>query len=232
MYLQHSVYIHWNIWLNELFYMINLHWGSLLPTKALNLLQVAKPPAKWCHSEEQRARQNKLHAALVIWECSYNLHKARGDDSVWLHLKVPWAGMERRWAMFFFFFSSHWLQGKQVVFSRQTLISRHIPICFYYLALEISGPLPICCWLCGLIILSCVNEQDVLIYIVDTLSMRSSFVYVFLYLIGNMMLSTELYQSKGFADIGCRLWERQGTTFVGLKQQSVVLRIQGQILYK
>lgn len=35
--------------------------------------------------------------------------------------------------------------------------------------------------------------------------MRSSFVYVFLYLIGNMMLSTELYQSKGLQtlDVGC-----------------------------
>lgn len=151
------------------------------------------------------------------------------SDFIWKFLEQGW---REGGQCFFFFFSSHWLQGKQVVFSRQTLISRHIPICFYYLALEISGPLPICCWLCGLIILSCVNEQDVLIYIVDTLSMRSSFVYVFLYLIGNMMLSTELYQSKGFADIGCRLWERQGTTFVGLKQQSVVLRIQGQILYK
>lgn len=62
--------------------------------------------------------------------------------------------------------------------------------------------------------------------------MRSSFVYVFLYLIGNMMLSTELYQSKGFADTGCGLSERHGTTFVGLTQQSAVLRIQGQILYK
>ena len=61
----HSVYIHWNIWLNELFHMINLHWGSLLPTQALNLLKVAKAPAKWCHSEEQRVRGNKLHAALV-----------------------------------------------------------------------------------------------------------------------------------------------------------------------
>lgn len=137
MYLQHPVYIHWNIWLNELFYMINLHWGSLLPAKALNLLQVAKPPAKWCHSEEQRVRQNKLHAALVIWECSYNLHKARGDDSdfIWKFLEQGWREGGQCcccWFVFcFFFFSIQWLKGKQVVFSRQTLISRHIPVCFH-----------------------------------------------------------------------------------------------------
>lgn len=133
---------------------------------------------------------------------------------------------------FFFFFPNQWLQGKKVVFSRQTLVSRHIPICFHLSGFGASGPLPICSWLCGLIIQSCVNEQDVLIYTGDTLSMRSSFVHVFLYLTGKMILSTELHQSKGFADTGCGLWERHSTPFVGLKWQSVVLRIQGQILYK
>lgn len=128
MYLQHSVYIHWNIWLNELFYMINLHWGSLLPTQALNLLKVAKPPAKWCHSEEQRVRENKLHAALVIRECSYDLYKAKGDDSVWINLRVLWRG---HWGGSVYFFANQQLRGKQVVLSRQTLVSRHIPICFH-----------------------------------------------------------------------------------------------------
>lgn len=128
MYLQCSVFIHWNIWLNELFYMINLHWGSVLTIQAPNLLTVAKPPAKWCHSEEQRVRENKLHAALVIWECSCDLYKARGDD-------VPhfmwdfFVGVEGH--LTFFFFPNQWLLGKHMVFSRQTLVSRHISICFH-----------------------------------------------------------------------------------------------------
>lgn len=61
--------------------MMNLHQGSLLPTQALNLLKVAKPPAKWCHSEAQRVRENNLHVALVI-RVSCDLYKARGNDPI------------------------------------------------------------------------------------------------------------------------------------------------------
>lgn len=124
----HSVYIHWNIWLNELFHMINLHWGSLLPTQALNLLKVAKPPAKWCHSE-QRVRGSKWHAALVMWECSQDIYKARGMVLSTSSRRALW-GCGQCLFFCYVFFSNQQLQGKQVVFSRQTLVSRQSPICF------------------------------------------------------------------------------------------------------
>lgn len=160
----HSVYIHWNIWLNELFYMINLHWGSLLPTQALNLPKVAKPPAKWCHSEEQRVRGHKLHAALLIWECSCDLYIKQADrtlsDFIW-----EFFGHGGRGAGTVYFFPNQQLQGTRIVVSSQTLVPRQIPICFHPLDVEHSGPAPAHSRLRGLIILSRDNEQDVLIYI-------------------------------------------------------------------
>lgn len=119
----HSVYIHWNIWLNELFYMINLHWGSLLPTQALNLPKVAKPPAKWCHSEEQRVRGHKLHAALLIWECSCDLYIKQADRTLSDFIR-EFFGHGGRGAGTVYFFPNQQLQGTWIVVSSQTLVPR------------------------------------------------------------------------------------------------------------
>lgn len=124
MYLQCSVYIHWNIWLNELFYKINLHWGSLQPTQALNLLKVAKPPAKQCHSGEQRWEQMNRTQLWLLDNAPEICIKLVGSSSVWIHL-----GLEC--FIYVDFFANQWLQEYQVVFSRQTLVSRRIPICLH-----------------------------------------------------------------------------------------------------
>lgn len=121
----HSVYIHWNIWLHELFHMINLHWGSLLPTQALNLLKVAKAPAKWCHSEEQRLRGNKLHTALVPMISIQQGETTETSSGGALQGTGAVSGF-----VLGFFSPNQWLQGKQGVFSRHILVSRQIPICF------------------------------------------------------------------------------------------------------
>lgn len=103
MYLQCSVYIHWNIWLNELFYKINLHWGSLQPTQALNLLKVAKPPAKRCHSEEQRWEQMNHRQHWVFENALEICMKHAGSPSVCIHLRIL-QGWGASYTFTFFFF--------------------------------------------------------------------------------------------------------------------------------
>lgn len=170
----HSVYIHWNIWLNELFYMINLHRGSLLPTQALNLLKVAKSPAKWCHSEKQRVRENKLHTVLAIQECSCDLYKTREmilSDFIWEIFVCFFVFV----LVFFggggsvYYFPTRQLKGKLVVFRRQTLVSRRIPICSHAPGSGVFWTSSSTSWLCGPISLSCANEQEAMTYLGDTL---------------------------------------------------------------
>lgn len=74
-------------------------------------------------------RANELHAVLVTWKCSWDLYKAWGGficlDSSENSLDLGGASYT------FTLFSNQWLREYQVVFSKQTLVSRHIPICLH-----------------------------------------------------------------------------------------------------
>lgn len=74
-------------------------------------------------------RANELHAVLVTWKCSWDQYKARGG---FICLDSSENSLELGGCFTYIYsFSNQQLRGYLVVFSKQTLVSRRIPICLH-----------------------------------------------------------------------------------------------------
>lgn len=128
-------------------------------TQALSLQKVAKPPAKWCHSEEQKVEEINC-TRYWLFQCVPTIRIKQGkmisSDFIWEVFIFFWGGGRGRGSSVYFF-PTQQLQGKLVGFSRQTPVSDQLPSpdCEYV------GPPPAHWRLWGP---SCGHEQDAFIH--------------------------------------------------------------------